>query len=191
MVMADSSPGEVTRILRRASAGDRDSFDELIPLIYDELRRLAGTHLHAERQGHSLRPTDLVHETYLRMVVQDEARPRDRAHFFALASQAMRRILVDHARRHAAAKRPGVHGKLHLDEVAELANEPSGVLLEMEEALCRLAELDERQAKVVELRYFGGMTVEETALVLDVSEATVARDWRAARAWLHRELTRG
>ena len=190
MVVADSSPGEVTQILRRASEGDRDSFDELIPLIYDELRRLAGTHLHAERRGHSLRPTDLVHETYLRMVVQTEAQPRDRAHFFALASQAMRRILVDHARRHAAAKRPGVHGKLHLDEVPELAEEPNVRLLEMEEALCRLSELDERQAKVVELRYFGGMTVEEAALVLGVSEATVARDWRAARAWMHRELTR-
>lgn len=190
MVETDSSPGEVTRLLRRASAGDGRSFDELIPLVYDELRRLAGTHLYAERQGHSLRPTDLVHETYLRMVVQAEARPRDRAHFFALASQAMRRILVDHARRHAAAKRPGVHGKVRLDEVAEISDGSNVALLEIEEALCRLAELDERQAKVVELRYFGGMTVEEAALVLDVSEATVARDWRAARAWLHRELTR-
>lgn len=191
MVEVVSSPGAITRLLRRASSGHRGSFDELIPLVYDELRRLARTHLHAERQGHSLRPTDLVHETYLRMVVQAEAQPRDRAHFFALASQAMRRILVDHARRHAAAKRPGVHGKLQLDDAAELADEPNVAVLEMEEALNRLAELDERQAKVVELRYFGGMTVEEVALVLGVSEATVARSWRAARAWLHRELSRG
>ena len=186
-----NSPAEnVTKVLSRINDGDPCAADELLPLIYAELRQLAAVRLAAESPSVTFQPTDLVHETYLRMVVQTEAQPRDRAHFIALASQAMRRILVDHARRHAAAKRPGVHGKLHLDEVPEIADEPNVKLLEMEEALCRLSKLDERQAKVVELRYFGGMTVEEAALVLGVSEATVARDWRAARAWMHRELTR-
>jgi len=190
MTTTHSSPGEVTRLLHRACAGDRQCFDQLVPIVYEELRRLARTHLRSERQGHSLRPTDLVHETYLRMVVQAEARPRDRAHFFALASQAMRRILVDHARRHAAKKRPGVHGKIALADTNQLGDERDLAVIEIEEALCRLAELSERQARVVELRYFGGLTVEEAAMVLEVSEATVARDWRAARAWLYRELTR-
>ena len=186
---ADRSPGEVTQLLRRAVDGAGAPLDEkLIPLVYDELRRLAGTHLRAERPGHSLRPTDLVHEAFLRMVVQEGARPLDRAHFFALASQAMRRILVDHARRHAAAKRPGVEGRLSLDEAPQLEAEGSALVIEVDEALSRLAKLDPRQARVVDLRYFGGMTVSETALALGVSEATVAREWRAARAWLHREL---
>ncbi len=186
----DASQGDVTRLLRQAGQGDQKPLNALIPLVYNELRRLAGAHLRPERTGHSLRPTELVHETYLRMVVQTRARPRDRAHFFSLASQAMRRILVDHARRHAAAKRPGVHGKVNLDAAPEQAIEANQALLELEEALCRLTELDPRQARVVELRYFGGMTVEETALVLGVSEATVAREWRAARAWLYRDLSR-
>ncbi len=122
MVEADSSPGEVTRLLRRASAGDGSVVRRVDPVGVRRAPPACRDPSHAERQGHSLRPTDLVHETYLRMVVQAEARPRDRAHFFALASQAMRRILVDHARRHAAAKRPGVHGKVRLDEVAEISD---------------------------------------------------------------------
>lgn len=181
---------EVTRLLRRVESGEDELIDELIPLVYDELRRIAGRQMQDERAGHSLLPTDLVHEAYLRMVVQKNAHWNDRAHFFALASQAMRRILVDHARRHAAAKRPGVQGKVPLDEAPQLGAEPDAVLLEIDEALARLAELDPRQARVVEFRYFGGMTVRETAAALRVSEATVAREWRAARLWLRRELER-
>lgn len=182
------SRGEVTRLLRRVENGEERSIDELIPVVYHELRRIAGRRLRTERDDHSLLPTDLVHEAYLRMVVQTDAHWNDRAHFFALASRAMRRILVDHARRHAAARRPGVQGKINIDEAPALSVEPNLALLDLEDALQKLAEVDPRQARVVELRYFGGMTVEETAAVLDVSEATVAREWRAAKLWLRREL---
>lgn len=181
---------EVTRLLRRVESGEDELIDELIPLVYDELRRIAGRQMQDERAGHSLLPTDLVHEAYLRMVVQKNAHWNDRAHFFALASQAMRRILVDHARRHAAAKRPGIHGKIRLDSAPELGAEPDLALIDLDDALEGLSKLDARQARVVELRYFGGMTVKETAAALRISEATVAREWRAARLWLKRELER-
>jgi RNA polymerase sigma factor (TIGR02999 family) len=187
-VTSERSPEEITRLLRRAGEGEDQSIDELIPLVYHELRRMARIRLRSERDDHSLLPTDLVHEAYLRMVVQTKAHWNDRAHFFALASRAMRRILVDHARRHAAAKRPGVKGKIDIDRAPELSVQPNVALLELEEALQRLAEVDPRQARVVELRYFGGMTRAETAAVLGVSEATVAREWKAARLWLRREL---
>jgi len=179
---------EVTGLLRRVESGEDEFIDELIPLVYNELRRIAGRQMQGERAGHSLQPTDLVHEAYLRMVVQKDARWNDRAHFFALASQAMRRILVDHARRHAAAKRPGVRGRIRLDSAPELGTEPDLALIDLDDALDGLSKLDARQARVVELRYFGGMTVKETATALRISEATVAREWRAARLWLRREL---
>jgi RNA polymerase sigma factor (TIGR02999 family) len=183
---------EVTGLLRRVESGEEELIDGLIPLVYNELRRIAAHRMKDERAGHSLLPTDLVHEAYLRMVVQKDACWRDRAHFFALASQAMRRVLVDHARRHAAAKRPGVHGKIPLEAAPQVGGETTtGEVLEIDEALSKLSAIDPRQARVVELRYFGGMTVNETAAALGVSEATVAREWRAARLWLRRELERG
>ena len=180
--------GEVTRLLRRASDGDGSALEELMPVVYDDLRARAAQSLRRESPGHTLQATALVHETYLRLVDQRETDWADRAHFFAIAARVMRRILVDHARRHQATKRAGGQQKLSSEQAPELCSEPAMDFLALDQALSKLTDLDPRQGKVVELRYFGGLTVPETAEVLQVSEATVAREWRMARVWLYREL---
>jgi RNA polymerase sigma factor (TIGR02999 family) len=186
----DARGGEVTALLLDWSAGNRAALDRLVPLVYAELRRLAAAQLRGERRGDSLQATGLVHEAYVRLVDYRQARPRDRAHFLALAAQAMRRVLVDRARRRGSAKRGGAVLALPLDEVPEIGAMPAARLVALDDALQRLAALDERQERVVVLRYFGGLTSEETAEALGVSVATVERDWTSARLWLRRELAR-
>lgn len=161
----------------------------LLPLIYDELRGLAAHYLRAERPEHTLRPTELVHEAYLRLAGQLETQPRSREHFFALAAQAMRRILVDHARRRATAKRGGGRAPVPLDPLHELSQEHEQLFVELDDALLRLADLEPELVQVVELRFFGGLTIEETARVMGLSSKTVSRRWTLARSWLHREIT--
>lgn len=182
------APGDVTRLLQAWGQGDEDARDRLIPVVYHELRKRAAAQLRRERPGHTLRPTDLVHETYLRLCEQ-EVGWQSRNQFFGVASRLMRRILVDHARARGAAKRGGRHRiTLVEDEAGTSPEEPD--LLGLDEALDELAAIDEPQARLVELRYFGGLTLEETASVLGVSRATAAREWLTARTWLHRRLTR-
>ena len=181
---------EVTRLLGLWSAGRAEALEELFPLVYDQLRALAGAFLRRERAGHTLQPTALVHEAYFRLTGRSQVSVRDRAHFFAVAAQAMRRILVDHARRQRAAKRVDPADRVPLDEASPAVAAADVDLLALHEALDDLAQVNPRQGRVVELRYFGGMTTEETAEVLEVSTATVERDWQAARLWLHRQLAR-
>ena len=188
--MTKTSPQDVTRLLVRLTDGDRAVLDDLLPLIYGELRRLAGGYLRRERQGHTLEPTALVHEAYLRMVDQTQVRWQNRAHFFGVAAQMMRRILVDHARAHQAEKRGGEAQILSLDENIDVSGERSAELVALDEALERLAELDPEKSRVVELRFFGGLSVEETAEVLGVSAPTVKRHWRMAKAWLYGQMQR-
>jgi RNA polymerase sigma factor (TIGR02999 family) len=177
----------VTALLKAWSAGDDSARDALLPLIYEELRRRADAYLRRERRGHTLQPTALVHETYLRLVGQDVAW-KNRAHFFALASEMMRRILVDHARARKAGKRAGGWTRVELDEAVEISDERDVDLVLLDEALVELSALDARHGQIVELRFFGGLTLEEIAEVLDVSVRTVKRDWTLARTWLYRRL---
>ena len=186
-----SDSDNVTRLLSEWGDGNQQALEALVPLIYKELRNLAHNFLYRERPGHTLQTTALVHEAYLKLIDQNDARWQNRAHFFAIAAQAMRRILIDSARKHAAAKRGGPQAELSLDEVADIALEPDINLLKLDEALNELAKIDLRQSRIVELRYFGGLTIEETAEVISVSPATVKREWMMARAWLHQELTDG
>lgn len=187
--MNDSSRPDITGLLRRWNQGDRDALEPLLPLVYEELRRLAAGYLRHERPDHTLQPTALVHEAYLRLVGQDQVVWQNRSHFFGIAAQMMRRVLVDHARRRHAAKRGAAAIRVELsaeDLEAGLDRDPE--ILALDAALDELAALDARQARVVELRFFGGLTVEETAEVVGISTATVKREWRTARAWLRREL---
>jgi RNA polymerase sigma factor (TIGR02999 family) len=184
---ADSE--SVTRLLQDWSRGNQQALEELLPLIYNELRHLAHNFLYRERPGHTLQTTALVHEAYLKLIDQKDARLQNRAHFFAIAAQAMRRILIDSARRHAAMKRGGSQKILSLDEVADVSLEPNARLLALDEALKTLAEIDPDQSRIVELRYFGGLTIDETAEVMKTSPATVKREWAMARAWLYKTLT--
>ena len=187
-----STPQDVTDILGAWSEGDPEALERLMPLIVSDLRRQAESYLRRERVSHTLQPTALVNEVYLRLVDQKRAQWRDRAHFFAVAAQLMRRILVDHARAHAAGKRGGWVEKVKLDEARDIPADDTPVdLVALDDALKRLAKMDERQAKVVELRYFAGLTIEETAEVVGVTHATISRDWRNARAWLLLEFKRG
>jgi RNA polymerase sigma factor (TIGR02999 family) len=179
----------VTQLLQDWSKGDQQALEELLPLIYDELRRLAHNFLYSERPGHTLQTTALAHEAYLKLIDQNSVHWQNRAHFFAIAAQAMRRILIDSARRHAAQKRGGAGEKVSLAEAANISTESNTDLLALDEALNRLAAMDEDQSRIIELRYFGGLTIEETAEVMKSSPATVKRDWQMARAWLHQELT--
>jgi RNA polymerase sigma factor (TIGR02999 family) len=181
---------DITRMLEAWADGDPDALERLMPLVYDELRRVASRRLARERREHTLQPTALVHEAYLRLAGQRSARFESRAQFFALAARMMRRILVDHARSRAAAKRRPGGVRLSLDELPSLAAPEGGEvdLVALDTALERLAALDERQAKTVELRYFAGLSIEETAAALGLSPATVKREWTMARAWLRREL---
>lgn len=184
-------PENVTELLKAWGDGDREALDRLVPLVYAELRRRAAAQLARERGSHTLQPTALVHEAFLRLVDQHSARWENRAQFFGVAAQLMRRILVDHARARAAAKRGGGALSISLDEAGEGPASPEADVLHLHQALERLAVQDERQARVVELRYFGGLSTEEAAAVLAVSEITVKRDWAMAKAWLFRELSGG
>ncbi|MHC4990985.1 MAG: ECF-type sigma factor [Planctomycetota bacterium] len=182
--------GEATRLLREAGAGSEQAAAELLPLVYKELRALAQSHLNHERNDHTLQATALVHEAYLRLIDGKGVQPRDRDHFFALAAQAIRRILVDHARARRRHKRGGNRTRIVLDDVLQtLQARPGFDLLLLDDALERLAEIDPQYARIVEMRFFGGSTMEEIATLLGVSLRTVERDWRVARAWLYRELS--
>ena len=188
--MTASDPHEVTRILKEWNSGG-EAHARLMPLVYGELRRLAKAYLRRERPDHTLQPTALVHEVYLRLVDQSRVEWQDRAHFYGIAAQMMRRILIDHARAHASGKRAGGARRLSLDEAALLPEERAADLLALDEALRLLTEKDERKGRVVELRFFGGLSVGEAAEVLGVHAATVERDWVVAKAWLYREMERG
>jgi len=180
---------KVTQLLVDWRQGNGEALNALIPLVYDELRRLAHNHLNRERSAHTLQSTALVNEAYMRLVRQDLA-INSRAHFFAVSSHLMRQILVDHARQHRAAKRGDGIDKLTLNEAAALVPGKGNFdLLALDEALNELGQIDPQQARVVELRFFGGLSIEETAEVMGISQATVKRDWATARAWLHRELS--
>ena len=185
--MKEKPPGDVTRLLQALGA-DEPAVQGVLPLLYDELRRLAGGYLRRERPDHTLQPTALVHEAYLKLAAQDRVRWRNRAHFIGVAAQVMRRILVDHARASHAAKRGGEATRVPLDDVDPGRDGPSIDVFALDQAMTRLAAFDPRQARIVELRYFGGLTVEEVGELLDLSPATIKREWHLARAWIHREL---
>ena len=179
----------VTGLLQAWEGGDLAARDALFPLVHRELRRQAAGYLRRERRDHTLQPTALVHEAYLRLVGQAHVSWQNRAHFYGLASQMMRRILVDHARRHRAAKRPGAALQVALDDGMQRVDPRSCELLDLDRALEELTAIDPRQGQVVELRYFGGLSEQAVAELLDVSRQTVTRDWQMAKAWLHRRLT--
>jgi len=183
---------DVTALLAEMRAGDPRAADQLIPLVYEELRRLAASYMRRERPDHTLQATALVHEAYFRLVDQKEGY-QNRGHFFGVAAQLMRRILVDHARTHQAAKRGAGGRKVSLDdaEAAGYSSQQDVDLVALDDALSRLGAVDAQQSRIVELRYFGGLTIEETAEVLGVSPATVKRDWNMAKAWLHHQLRKG
>jgi RNA polymerase sigma-70 factor, ECF subfamily len=181
-------PADVTALLGELTKGNPEAGPKLIPLVYSELRRMAAAYMRRERTGHTLQATALVHEAYLKLLGQRSVNWQNRAHFFGIAAQVMRRILIDHARSHVRDKRGGGREAVPLDEALVFSPERSKDFLVLDSALERLAEFDPRQAKIVELRFFGGLTVEETAEVLSVSPKTVKRDWSVAKAWLHGEL---
>jgi RNA polymerase sigma factor (TIGR02999 family) len=181
---------EVTALLRAWSRGDAAAGDRLVPLVYGQLRRQAARYLRRERRGHTLAPTALVHEVYLRLA-RHRSGWKSRAHFFGVAAQAMRRILVDHARRHRAGKRGGSWCRVTLGDAAAAAGPADLDLLALEDALTALAAIDPDKARLVELRFFGGLEIEETAEVMGVSASTVTREWRMARAWLYRRVSKG
>ncbi len=189
--MNDSTSTNVTYILHEWSDGDENAPARLMPLVYDELRRLAREYLQHERADHTLQPTALVHEAYIRLVDQSQVNWNNRAHFYGVAAQMMRRVLVDHARAHASEKRGGGQHKFSFDETILAPNERAAELVALDEALTALAEVVARKASVVELRFFGGLSVEETAQFLNVSDKTVKRDWQIAKLWLYRELNEG
>lgn len=189
----EGETSDITQMLREWSDGKAEVLDKLLPLVYDELHRQAASFLRRERPGHTLQTTALINEAYLKLIDRRGTDWQSRAHFFAVAAQAMRRILIDYARTKQREKRGGGNVKLSLGAATLVAAEEKGKgvdLIALDEALNKLAELDEQQARVVELRYFSGLSLEETAEALRVSRATVARDWEAARAWLHRVLTK-
>jgi len=185
-----ASKENITALLAQAQGGKQEKVDQLMQLLYGELRRMAASYLRGERTGHTLQPTALVNEAYLRLVEQDATDWKNRSHFLAIAAQAMRRVLVDHARRGHAAKRGGPLPKLSLEQAIVYSKEQAVELVVLDELMERLAGMDPQQARIVELRVFGGLTVEETAEVLRVSPATVKRDWTLAKAWLAREMDR-
>ncbi|HKO44784.1 MAG TPA: sigma-70 family RNA polymerase sigma factor [Pyrinomonadaceae bacterium] len=185
----DETTNEITEQLIAWSHGDEAALDKLIPAVYQELRRMADYYLRSEDSGHTLQPTALVHEAYLRLIDQTKVEWVNRAHFFGVAAQMMRRILVDHAKAKHRVKRGGTAPKVSLDETINLSSERAAELVALDDALKVLDELDERKSRIVELRYFGGLTVDETAQVLGVSDKTVMRDWNLAKAWLYRQLS--
>jgi len=181
----------ITDLLVSYGRGDKESLDKLMPVVYDELRRQAARYLRREQPGHTLQTTALIHEAYVRLVDQRNVQWQNRAHFFGIAAQMMRRILVDHARTKKRAKRGGSDIKVSLDDATVAVKGQDLDVVAVDEALTRLAKIDEQQSRVVELRFFSGLTVEETAEVMGISPATVKRDWSMAKAWLHRELSGG
>ena len=183
-----SHPSEITQLLADWNRGDQAALDKLLPLVYAELHRLAGSYMRRERPDHTLQATALVHEAYLRLVEQQQARPQTRVHFFAAAAQVMRHILVDHARHRGRGKRGDGAPAVSLDEAAVLSEARADEVLAVNDALISLTALDARKGRVFELRYFGGMSVDEAAEALQVSPRTVARDWTMAKAWLSREI---
>lgn len=185
----EASLNEVTLLLRAWGEGDALALDRLAPIIYQELHRIARGYMARERPNHTLQTTALVNEAYVRLVDVRRVSWQDRAHFFAVCARAMRRILVDHARSRGYQKRGGGQEALQLDDVMTVDGSPGAGILELDDALNRLAELDPRKGQVVEMRFFGGLTVEETAEALKISPETVMRDWKLARAWLYRELS--
>ena len=181
----------VTQLLAEWGSGDRAALDRLVPLVFEELRRLAQSYLRRERADHTLQPTALVNEAYLRLVGQQDVRWQSRAHFFGIAAHLMRQVLVDHARQRAAEKRGGADlQRLSLTQAERVVNRQDVDVLALNEALERLAGFDPQQSRIVELKFFAGLTIEESAEVLGISHATVERDWKLARAWLKRELSR-
>lgn len=184
------SPHEISRLLQAWSDGNRNALDELLPLVYEELRRQARRFLRKERQNHTLQSAALIHEAYLNLVEQSRISWQNREHFFAISANVMRRILVNYANARHRKKRGGTAENLELDESIFVATQAKDIdLLALDEALTRLAKKDEQQAQIVELRYFSGLTIEETADVLGISPATMKRDWKMTKAWLHRELS--
>ena len=188
--MTASSQNQVTQLLLDLSNGDKAALDKLMPLVYGELRRLAHHYMGRERAGHTLQTTALVNEAYLRLIDQRSVRWQNRAHFFGIASQMMRRILVDHARSRQYAKRGGGAHRVSLDEAMIVTEERAADVVALDDALNALAEIDLRKCRIVEMRFFGGLSIEETAEVLAVSPGTVMRDWTLAKAWLHREINK-
>ncbi len=186
---ATRSPHEITQLLEDWSNGNQAALDKLYPLVYDELRRMARRYMIRERKDHTLQTTALINEAYLRLVDQKHVHWQNRAHFFGISAQIMRRILIDHARRYNYAKRGAGRQKISLDETAVLARNRATELLLLDEALHSLAEIDPRRSRVVELRFFGGLDNNEIAVVLKISANTVTRDWNLARAWLYQELS--
>jgi RNA polymerase sigma factor (TIGR02999 family) len=189
--LGDSMTGDVSRLLRAWGRGDLHAREELVPLVYRELRGRAAAYLRRERVGHTLQPTALVHEAYLRLVGQRRVVWQNRAHFFGIAAQMMRRILVDHAREHQAAKRPGAALRVVLDDRIGAIEPREDELLVIDQVLTELARVDARLVQIVELRYFAGLSEREVAHALSLSRATVTREWQTARAWLYRRLTKG
>jgi len=185
-----SSPPDVTQLLINWGKGDKQALDQLMPLVYKELHLIASRYLRRERQGHTLQTTALINEAYLRVVNQNSVNWQNRAQFFGVAAQMMRRILVDHARSHLYAKRGGGAEKLTLDEAIATPQERDFELVALDDALITLAAIDPQQSRIIELRFFGGLTIEETADVLGISPATVKRDWNIAKAWLYGEIKR-
>jgi RNA polymerase sigma factor (TIGR02999 family) len=180
---------EVTRLLHDWRDGDRAALEKLTPLVYDELRRLAAHYLRGERTDHTLQGTALVHEAFIRLVGQSDLALQSRAHFFGIAARLMRQILVDHARRHAAAKRGGGERDLSIEEAAVFSPQRAANLVALDEALLELAEFDARKSRIIELRYFGGLSIEEIGEAEGIAVATVRRQMRTAEAWLHREMS--
>jgi len=181
---------EVTQILQNLKEGKGEASEKLLPLVYDELRRLASRYMRRERPDHTLQATALVHEAYLRLIDQTQADWKDRAHFFGIAARLMRQILVDHAREHNAQKRGGDVTKLSIDEAISFANKNDFDLVMLDDALKTLASFDPQQSRIVELRFFAGLTIEETAEVIGISSSTVKREWGLAKAWLRREVVK-
>lgn len=188
--MTATSPQEISQLLERSSNGNKEALDELMPMVYEELRRLARHYMRRERAGHTLQTTALVNEAYVRLVGY-KMDWQSRAHFIAIAAQAMRRILVERARKHGSLKRGGDAQKVSLDDAATVSPQRVEEMLAVENALTSLEELDPRRGRIVELRFYGGLNVDETAQVLGISTPTVKREWRAAKAWLHRSITEG
>lgn len=187
--MANIGDKDVTKLLEDWSGGDREALEQLMPLVYDELRRMAKRYMNSQPSGHTLQTTALIHEAYLKLADNKEKQFANRAHFFAVAANAMRHILVDHARSRQSEKRGGGVQKISLEEAAIVSNERFAEVIALDDALKNLEKEDERKSRVVELRYFGGLSVAETAEVLKISPETVLRDWRFAKTWLLRELS--
>ena len=189
--MTSAPRDEITLLLHEWSSGDRAALDKLVPVVYRELRRLARHYMNNERPDHTLQTTALVSEAYLRLVHYEKMHWQNRAHFLAVAAQAMRRILVEHARAHHYAKRGGGAERIPLDDAPILSPEPVPEILALDEAMQQLESMDERKCRIVEFKFFGGLSTEETAEVLQISTATVEREWRSAKAWLYQSMTKG